>query len=106
KGWQKKHLLIEAFKRDLPPELHRRSKKGFEVPVGPWLRGPLNAFARDLIENDRLFFGSLLSRDGARRTLDEHTSGGADHNFHLWALVSLLSWQQEHASDVSIDSPD
>lgn len=104
-GWRKKHLLIEAFKRDLPPELHNRPKKGFEVPVGPWLRGPLNAFARDLIENDRLFFGALLSREGAHRTLDEHTTGKADHNFHLWALVSLLAWQQEHASDVSIDVP-
>jgi asparagine synthase (glutamine-hydrolysing) len=100
--WKKKHLLIEAFKDDLPPILHSRPKKGFEVPVGPWLRGPLNAYARDLIAADRCFFGTLLSREGATDTLDDHTAGRADHNFCLWALVSLLAWQQQHARTVSV----
>ena len=102
RGWRKKHLLIEAFKGDLPRELHDRPKKGFEVPVGPWLRGPLNQMARDLIENDRCFFGTVLSRKGALETLAEHTTGRADHNFCLWALVSLLAWQQKHAAEVAI----
>jgi len=102
KGFRKKHLLIEAFRDQLPKSLHNRPKKGFEVPVGTWLRGPLNAMARELIENDRLFFGPLLSREGALKTLADHSTGRADHNFHLWALVSLLSWQQQHAPNVSI----
>lgn len=100
-GWKKKHLLVEAFKLDLPPMLHNRPKKGFEVPVGVWLRGPLYPMARDLIANDRCFFGRLLSREGARRTLDDHASGRADHNFCLWALVSLLAWQQQHAPNAA-----
>ncbi len=101
-GWRKKHLLIEAFKDDLPPELHNRAKKGFEVPVGPWLRGPLHSMAVDLIHADRCLFGTILSRDGALKTLEEHTTGRADHNFCLWALVSLLAWQQKHAPNASV----
>lgn len=101
-GWKKKHLLVEAFRDMLPPSLHNRSKKGFEVPVGPWLRGPLRAWARDLIESDRCFMGTLLSREGARRRLDDHAAGRADHNFCLWALVSLLTWSREHAPNVSV----
>ena len=101
-GWKKKHLLIEAYRDDLPTLLHNRPKKGFEVPVGPWLRGPLNPMARELISNDRCFFGTLLSRDGALATLDEHSSGRADHNFCLWALVSLLAWQQQHAPNAQV----
>lgn len=101
-GWKKKHLLIEAFKGELPAILHNRPKKGFEVPVGTWLRGPLNGMARDLISNDACFLGRLLSRSGALKTLDEHSTGRADHNFCLWALVSLLAWQQNHAGDVSL----
>jgi len=93
---RKKHLLIEAFKDELPAMLHNRPKKGFEVPVGVWIRGPLYAFARDLIENDQCFFGTVLSKDGALKTLAEHRSGRRDHNFCLWALVSLLAWQQQH----------
>lgn len=101
-GWRKKHLLIEAFKDQLPPELHNRPKKGFEVPVGPWLRGPLRSMAEDLIRADQCFFGTILSRDGALEMLEEHARGRADHNFCLWALVSLLAWQQTHAVGLPI----
>ncbi len=101
-GWKKKHLLVEAFKADLPTMLHDRPKKGFEVPVGVWLRGPLYPMARDLIANDRCFFGQVLSREGAQRTLDDHAAGRADHNFCLWALVSLLAWQQKHVPNASV----
>ncbi|MBE7506993.1 MAG: asparagine synthase (glutamine-hydrolyzing) [Planctomycetia bacterium] len=103
-GWKKKHLLIEAFRDMLPPLLHDRPKKGFEVPVGVWLRGPLNDFARQLIADDKCFFGPLLSREGAMATLNEHSSGRADHNFCLWALVSLLAWQQHHAAGIEVAS--
>ncbi len=101
-GWRKKHMLIEAYKDMLPTILHNRPKRGFEVPVGPWLRGPLNPMARELIDNDACFFGKILSREGAIRTLNEHSTGRADHNFCLWALVSLLAWQQKHAADVPL----
>lgn len=102
RGWKKKHLLVEAFRDMLPPMLHNRPKKGFEVPVGPWLRGPLNGYARELIDADRCFFGTLLSREGALAALDEHSAGRADHNFCLWALVSLLAWQQTHAPGIGL----
>lgn len=102
RGWKKKQLLIEAYRSQLPALLHDRPKKGFEVPVGAWLRGPLYGWARDLIAADRCFFGTLLSREGAMATLDDHAAGRADHNFCLWALVSLLAWQQQHAPDAAI----
>jgi asparagine synthase (glutamine-hydrolysing) len=105
-GWKKKYLLIEAYKEDLPAILHDRPKKGFEVPVGPWLRGPLHAMARELIAADKCFFGNLLSRQGALATLEEHSTGKADHNFCLWALISLLAWQQQHAADVQVGEND
>ncbi len=105
RGYRKKQLLIDAFREELPPELHNRPKKGFEVPIGPWLRGPLREFAERLIQQDRCFFGTILSREGALATLDDHARGRADHNFCLWALVSLLAWQQNHAAHVPV-APD
>ncbi len=101
-GWRKKHLLIESFRDQLPTMLHNRPKKGFEVPVGPWLRGPLRKMAVDLIHADRCFFGPLLSREGALAMLADHARGRADHNFCLWALVSLLAWQQTHARGAAV----
>jgi asparagine synthase (glutamine-hydrolysing) len=103
-GWRKKHLLLEAFRDDLPPLLHDRPKRGFEVPVGPWLRGPLYPMARQFIEDDRALFDGWLSRTGALALLDAHRAGRADHTSTLWALVALLSWHQRHAPQVGLAS--
>jgi asparagine synthase (glutamine-hydrolysing) len=102
KGWKKKHLLIEAYRDDLPAMLHNRPKKGFEVPVGPWLRGPLFDMACDLINADRLFFSGLFSRDAALNLLSDHRAGRADHTTTLWALVTLLWWQQRQAPNATL----
>ena len=37
-GWNKKYLLKESFKHVFPKNFLNKSKKGFEVPVGDWLR--------------------------------------------------------------------
>lgn len=103
-GWRKKFLLLQAYRDDLPPQLHHRPKKGFEVPVGPWLRGPLYKMARGLIEADRCFCDSFLLKAGLLALLDEHRSGGSDHAFTLWGVVSLLHWQQTHAKGVRLGS--
>ncbi|MFO0973012.1 MAG: asparagine synthase (glutamine-hydrolyzing) [Phycisphaerae bacterium] len=99
-GWRKKFLLIEAFRAELPELLHDRPKQGFEVPVGPWLRGPLHGLARELIESDKVFAGPLLSRGGALALLEEHRTGRADHTSTLWSLVALLSWSARHGGGV------
>ena len=36
----KKHILKEAYKDILPPEIYKRGKAGFGVPLGKWFRGP------------------------------------------------------------------
>ncbi|MBD3853833.1 MAG: hypothetical protein IFJ96_03550, partial [Acidobacteria bacterium] len=36
-----KILLRKAAEEDLPPSAAAREKRGFEVPIGAWLRGPL-----------------------------------------------------------------
>jgi asparagine synthase (glutamine-hydrolysing) len=101
-GWRKKHLLIETFRDDLPTMLHDRPKQGFEVPVGPWLRGQLYSMARELIEEDAAFCGPMLSREGAISLIEQHRDGRADHTSTLWSLVALLSWRRRHAPSVEV----
>lgn len=100
-GWRKKHLLLETFAGDLPEPLHDRPKQGFEVPVGPWLRGPLYGLARELIEEDATFMGPMLRRGGARSLLEEHRLGLGDHTTTLWGLTALLYWRRRHAAGVT-----
>jgi asparagine synthase (glutamine-hydrolysing) len=91
RGWQKKWILRQAFSHLLPPEIMRRSKMGFSVPLGAWFRGDLRSYLRDqLAPGARLF--DYVRQPYVARLLAEHESGRADHGQRLWLLLTLQVW--------------
>jgi asparagine synthase (glutamine-hydrolysing) len=92
RGREGKVALRRAFAAELPPEVARRGKTGFGVPLGRWFRSDLRDAAHDLLSSDRGWFRP----DTVRRLLDEHESGRADHGHRLWCLLMLELWVREH----------
>lgn len=58
---QGKRVLRELHERRFGPELARRKKQGFNVPVESWLRGPFATACDELFETNRLDRLGLLS---------------------------------------------
>jgi asparagine synthase (glutamine-hydrolysing) len=90
RGGRGKYLLRKAFHDSLPAKIQRRGKQGFGVPVGAWLRGPLSAWAEQMVR-DRLtvwFEPAVLSQ-----LFEEHRSGRVNHGKRLWALTALAIWR-------------
>jgi asparagine synthase (glutamine-hydrolysing) len=61
KGWDKKHILKESFKEYFPKDFLNKSKKGFGVPVGNWLRAGLKKellsyIDKTFIEKQNIFY--------------------------------------------------
>jgi asparagine synthase (glutamine-hydrolysing) len=102
------HRVVE-FLLSLPPELARgkavlrrvirrmggpdppRRKRGFEVPLGNWLRQPL----RERVRAD--LFGATCRGLGfddstLKKTWEDHQSGRADHGERLLAVAVLARW--------------
>ncbi|WP_254487297.1 asparagine synthase-related protein, partial [Salmonella enterica] len=52
KGWDKKYILKRAFENEFPKGFLDKSKKGFGVPIGDWLRSGLKKELLFLIEKD------------------------------------------------------
>jgi asparagine synthase (glutamine-hydrolysing) len=85
-----KSVLRRVARRLGAPDPPRR-KRGFEVPLGAWLRGPL----RERIRSD--LFGATGRDLGLvdavlRKTWEEHQSGRADFGERLLAVAVLVRW--------------
>ena len=87
-----KALLRAVLDRHLPPRLTDRPKRGFSVPLGDWLRGPLRDWAEALLDESRLrgegFFDPAPVRRAWRRQL-----GGAACAHRLWSVLMFQAWR-------------
>jgi asparagine synthase (glutamine-hydrolysing) len=95
KGWDKKYILKEAFKDYFPKDFLNKSKKGFGVPVGDWLRGYLKAELESYIEDKFLDSQNLFNKDYAKSLVTNHISGRQDNTFKVWAFFCFQKWYKE-----------
>jgi asparagine synthase (glutamine-hydrolysing) len=90
---QAKWLLRRVLERYVPLHLFERPKRGFEPPVGVWLRGPLREWAEDLLGEKRLAADGLLDPAPIRRRLKEHLAGTRNWQYSLWGVLMLQAWR-------------
>jgi asparagine synthase (glutamine-hydrolysing) len=93
RGLQTKWLLKNAFSDMLPPQIIRRGKQGFSVPVGEWLKNELKGWSQELLLGNAAlaeWFDPLV----IRRMVDEHTQGRINHGKRLWALLIFAVWHE------------
>ncbi len=94
RGRTGKLLLRKAFERELPEAVRRRGKQGFGMPVGAWFRGPLAAWAEELMRARGSLLHSWFEPQALESLLREHREGTHDHGKRLWALVVLALWAE------------
>ena len=92
RGNETKWALRRLLERDVPSELFDRTKMGFGVPLGDWLRGPLRDWAEALLDPTRLQQGGHLNASVIRRVWDAHLSGKVDHSQSVWDVLMFQSW--------------
>ncbi|HXG45156.1 MAG TPA: asparagine synthase (glutamine-hydrolyzing) [Gemmatimonadales bacterium] len=86
--WVLRQLLAEV----LPAGLVNRPKKGFEVPLADWLRGPLAGWADDLLSADRLRRQGFLDADQVTTRWKAHRSGTRNEQVALWPVLAFQAW--------------
>lgn len=95
RGSTTKWALRQILYQYVPPELIERPKAGFAVPIGQWLRGPLRAWANDLLHPDRLAREGYLRPEPITRIWRQHLSGRYDHTTKLWSVLMWQSWLEQ-----------
>jgi len=83
--FQMKYVLKKAVEAWLPREIVYRQKRGFSVPIAGMMRGSLRPLMERTLDEGKLKRDGFFDAAFARRLLDEHWSGRADHRKALWA---------------------
>jgi asparagine synthase (glutamine-hydrolysing) len=103
RGRTSKWLLRRLMRDRLPAEILTRSKMGFGVPVGEWLRTDLRPLLEDTLLSTRASQRGYFNPSAVRALVDEHLSHRADRTSHIWGLLMLELWLRESA-DSSAES--
>lgn len=96
RGLTTKYVLKRALAGLLPPDILRRPKKGFGVPLGRWFRGDLAPLLREVFAPDIVRRGGLFRVATIERLLSEHAAGRRDHRKKLYTLLSFQLWASRY----------
>jgi asparagine synthase (glutamine-hydrolysing) len=91
RGLTTKWILRRAFADLLPPEIMRRGKMGFGIPLGAWFRGDLKNYVKDQLGAGARVY-EYLEPLFVSRMVDDHLAGAADHGHRIWLLLTLEVW--------------
>ena len=95
RGGEGKWLLRQVLYRHVPRALIDRPKKGFGVPMGEWLRGPLREWAEALLEPARLREEGYFEPEYVRAMFVDHLAGRVHEGGRLWDVLMFQAWLRE-----------
>jgi asparagine synthase (glutamine-hydrolysing) len=87
-----KWILRQLLYQYVPVDLVERPKMGFGVPIASWLRGPLRAWAEDLLSTSTLRSHGFFTTEPIRQRWQEHLSGTRNWQYHLWDVLVFQDW--------------
>lgn len=73
-----------------------QSKRGFEVPMGKWLRTSLRPIFEDTLLSCDELAGMEINRKALRSLFELHLRNASDYSWGLWPLLSLALWEQRN----------
>jgi asparagine synthase (glutamine-hydrolysing) len=95
-GRETKVALRRIAEHWLPPELVRRPKRGFSVPLAEWFRGDLRGWVRECLLDSSATQGTCFRREAVERVLREHESGRRNRAAKIYALLFFELWYRHY----------
>ena len=96
KGNASKPILRALGQKYLPKNIYKGQKKGFEIPLNSWLKGPLNAILNDLALNRNSILFEIFNYSDIQELLNNkkniHTHSWSNKT---WLVLMFLIWEQE-----------
>jgi asparagine synthase (glutamine-hydrolysing) len=94
-GWDKKHILKKSFQHYFPKDFLNKSKKGFEVPVGDWLRTNLKSELFSYIDKNFVEKQNIFQFESVSNLVNNHIQGKIDNTFRVWTFFCFQKWYKQ-----------
>ncbi|MCU0485624.1 MAG: asparagine synthase C-terminal domain-containing protein, partial [Anaerolineales bacterium] len=92
---ERKYVLRRLLERYVPKGSLSTAKRGFAVPLGDWLRGPMRPMAEEMLFGNEMYPLGLFDQQALRAYWQAHLAGEKDHKWGLWNLLALQGWAQK-----------
>lgn len=93
---QGKWLLHQLYRDRLPSDVTQRPKRGFEIPVDNWLRGPLREAFETSVLSPQAVVAELVDQQTVRQLYRKHLAKVGRHGQVLWGLLVLARWAEAY----------
>ena len=93
---RQKWVLKAILKAQNGEAFIRRSKEGFGMPLGNWLRKPQNYYLLKELHNPQHLVFAYLNFSQTQKLLQRHQRQRQDYSTEIWALLILAKWLQHN----------
>jgi asparagine synthase (glutamine-hydrolysing) len=96
-----KYILRRVADEKLPPQISRRKKLGFPVPLDAWFGGSLQGFAREILLDERTRRRGVFNMTKMEELLFNTQDLAYDfYGKQVWMLVNVELWFRAHIDRV------
>lgn len=97
----KKKILQDTFRDDLPEEIYKRPKHGFEVPLLGWFQNELRStIENDLLDDDFIKEQGIFNVAATKELKQQLFSNNPeDAQATIWALIVFNTWWKKYLQD-------
>ena len=95
-----KTLLRAVAQKLLPTHIVDAPKRGFNPPMGVWLKNDLASMVKDRLTPERMADVGL-AWEPIDQLLSEHHGSRRDHSLKVWALLVLDTWRDSRRGSIN-----
>ena len=90
-----KWALRKILNNYIPEGMTSRPKQGFAIPLSHWLRGPLRAWAEELLNPSAIKSQGIFDENFVNTRWNQHIDGKENCQNWLWSVLSFQSWEKD-----------